>query len=542
MDVERPNYAPPTRQTNTQPKRTMKRQKDEGQVSFDYRGEGIQGAPPLATDLPWDCIAEITSYELIVFFPNHALHVGAITARLLAEGWPQGEIPRLLHLSRGLGPDPPAKNQLALANTVRVSLRTNEKKFVEQDLERDFVKGSVTQEEIETTPWRWTRSPRATLQLLRPPWTIAQIASAFPGDLLALPDFGPFTRQVKEARQFQDLMEEDMFEATSAGWNCFPPQNPPPLPQDWSIGMHNGFKAVSLFDKSSQHMATSGRGKLPDLQSTLARFGHDADNIMAQGAHLLTGEVLLYFVSRYGFKKTVADLAISMATHMPKGTPPLGRTTFSHRIRKALEARAKVNGRLYEDEWNLFREHERYVENDNQRKDRPKPTRRRPAALSIAPDDAEGDLEGEYDQSDGHLSHTTAAPKQMQKPPLGWKIPENTLSYLQDTKAEDSQYDGHPLFDPAAFRSFLHDHDNDSSIPIDPQLSDNPPKVFEESSYRVDGREQRSFLKLDPSLRMSQQRLSACRPQFSPPLAAGGRKRSFEGDEDYHVDIKRRKM
>lgn len=372
-------------------------------VQSQYRDQGIPGCPPLATGLPMQHMAGITTQELIVFFPNHAFKVHAIGARILVEKFSQAEVFRLLHLSRGLGIDPPKDSVLTPANTIRVQLKAC-KDAVLRDMFRcgggDI--NLVTHDQIVALAWQWAGNPRNKNQPLDPAWSLQEIAVRFPGNLLELPDMGPFTMLVKNAfRQYQDLqaMNPEVVLAPQADPpSTLPALNPPPMPPSWHLGLNSNFRAVTLFADAngsndlvgSVLRSSRDSRRFADLGTILAQYDNSASRILHEAPHLIDGEVLLYFCAREGFCMTIAQIADYVKeVHLPS-VKPIGKSAYSHRMAEALAARAKKNGTSPAHERELYINQEKHIVNANQTKGPPVPSRRMqlqrqpPAGYSIA--------------------------------------------------------------------------------------------------------------------------------------------------------------
>lgn len=356
-------------------------------VRSQYRDQGIPGCPPLTTAMPMQHMSGITTQELIVFFPNHALKVHAIGTRILAEKFSQAEVCRLLHLSRGLGIDPPKESVLAPANTIRVQLRACKEAVLKDIFHCGMDINLVTQTQIEGLQWAWVGKPRSKVQPLLPAWPLQAIAVRFPGNVLELPDMGAFTLLIKDAyRQYQNVqaLNPDVLLAPQADLpSITPASNPPQLPSAWHLGCNINFRAVMLFSDAGGFNNIAGSvlrfsrdSRLTDVGTVLTQYNHDAHRIMCEAPHLIDGEVLIYFCARHGFCMTLAQIADYIKDVHPPGIKPLSKSAYSHRMGDALNARARKNGTTIAQERDLYIQSEKYIDHANQMKPFPRAAQR----------------------------------------------------------------------------------------------------------------------------------------------------------------------
>lgn len=253
-----------------------------------------------------------------------------------------------------------------------------------------------------------------------------QIAAEFAGNVFDLPDFGPFTIAVKNAKWYW-MNSLFVCDADNEPQNPSPKgQNPPLLPDHWMPGMNQVFQALPLFE-SEEAAARRAQSTKPtvtryarqtSLDDVLAKYGNDPQRIMSEAPHLVAGEVILHFLSRHGFRMTIADLEQGIASYVPAEGKQLHRTTFSHRFRVAIHDRAQqmdlTDAQILDD----YQKNERFIVNANQNKmkwtsdsprrvQKPRTTKKK-TQMEQKQETSEEDI-GEYEETDGDADYIPPA-------------------------------------------------------------------------------------------------------------------------------------
>ena len=326
----------------------------DGTKTHTYR-KSIVGAPPVDTDLPYELMSEITDYELLAFFPNHAVRWPAITARLMADGWTYTSISNYVNKLRN--PSGNKASMVVTANTLLHSIRNGCKQFTGDEsweAKTPDTRRACPTVTYSTTKWEPLERQRY-IKMLQPAWTLKQIGEGLPRMSGGIPNIGKFSALVLSAlddsRDFGETVSDRQRQSF----------NPPRLPPGWQPSTQ-ALPLVPVSKKKVGHVATDKPRKLPsrrqfhDRQTLHVSIRDDPDAIINHIPDVARGETLLWLLSRNGGCKQVVDMA-KQKYAKAKAEARSGelvvserniRSTLSHRKKTALTARAEHKGTSYE--------------------------------------------------------------------------------------------------------------------------------------------------------------------------------------------------
>ena len=344
----------------------------DGTKAYTYR-KGILGAPPVDTDLPYELMSEVTDYELLAFFPNHAVHWPAITGRLMADGWTYSSISNYINKLRN--PSGNKASMVVRANTLLHSIRNGCKQFTGDEFwepKTPETRRACPIVIYSTTKWGPLERQRYMV-MLQPAWTLKQIGEGLSRLSGGIPNIGKFSGLVRSAlsdsRQFSETVSDRQRQSF----------NPPRLPPGWQPSTQ-ALPLVPVSKRKVSHVASDKQNshnrapaqprELPsrrlfhDRQTLPVSIRDDPDAIINHHPDAARGETLLWLLSRNGGCKQVIDIAkqkyamakvAAISREMVVSEPNI-RSTLSHRKKSALTARAEYKGTSYEEEYSQFEE------------------------------------------------------------------------------------------------------------------------------------------------------------------------------------------
>ena len=341
-----------------------------GTQTYTYR-KGILGAPPVDTDLPFKLMSEITDHELLAFFPNHAVHWPAITARLMADGWTYTKISNYVNKLRN--PSGKSETMVVKANTLLHSIRNGCKQFTGDESwepKTPKTRRACPIVTYSTTKWEPLEKQRCRV-MLQPAWTLKQIGDGLSRLSGGIPNIGKFSGLIlsalNDSLDFSETVSDRQRQSLNPprlppGW--LPSTQAPPLVPDSKrrVGhVANDEQSPGNRDPAQPRKSPSKR-QFYDRQKLHASIRNDPDAIISHHPDVVRGETLLWLLSRNGGCKQVIEIAkqkyekakaAARSGEMVVSEPNI-RSTLSHRKKSALTARAEHNGTSYEQEYKEF--------------------------------------------------------------------------------------------------------------------------------------------------------------------------------------------
>jgi len=340
-------------------KRVRHRTKEGIKEAYTFRLKGVDSAPPVDTHLPLDLMEGITLDELLVFFPNHAVHWPAITMLTGLSGRAYASLQKSICLCRQSRAEYD-EQPLVLANTIGQSIIKGINSHLGQTI---WDKNALVYAQYAGIFWKQPDF----VKKLEEAWSLSQIGAFWKDLPNGPPGQGMFRDRVAAA--LRDPLQDAYSDADARIL-----ANPPTISAKWNVPdttLPNvaRIKKAPKARPSSSNVTTLHRnhpkGQFKDM-TNVTGVDYDAlrDAIRADPLSEvrkyhgdLVGEILLTFLSVLKIKD-LAELVERVLTELNVDLGLLGktlhtlpdRTMYTHRKRRAFEERAKLSLRTVAEE------------------------------------------------------------------------------------------------------------------------------------------------------------------------------------------------